>query len=155
MDNIAIYSIFLLLGAALGVAACYVWAVHRLSAMQAKVTIAESRAELISEHQELTVQIDPFVSLIKDSGWFNKTTTVETGYQYQLLVRGFPCFDPHRVVLETRKESDINEAGVERLKVHASELARLAVNSTPVGRAATLISIAVPKLMPKGAKGGI
>lgn len=141
MNDIAIYVLCLLGGASAGVAGCYVWATHHLASMRAKVTIAEQKAELIQDQQELTVRVEPYVIVEKESGWLKKTTNVETGYQYQLFIRGLPCFEPHKICTDSRQEAEINEEGIARLKAHASELAQLAINSAPGGRAAKLISM--------------
>lgn len=142
MNDIVIYMLYLVGGVGIGATGCYVWATHHITSMRAKVVIAEQRVELISEHQELTVRVEPYVNIAKESGWLKKATTVETGYQYQLFIRGLPCFEPHKIITDTRQESEINEAGIERLKAYASDLARLAISSTPGGRAAKLISVA-------------
>ena len=142
MNDVAIYLLYLACGVGIGAGACYVWATHHITSMRAKVVIAEHRAEIISEHQEVAVRVEPYVNIAKESGWLKKTTTVEIGYQYQLFVRGLPCFDPHKIITDSRQESEINDAGIERLKAHASDLAQLAISSTPVGRAAKLISVA-------------
>lgn len=147
MNVAEIYVLCVLSGLALGWSGCYVWAVRRISNMHTQVAIAKQKAELVSEHQELAVQVVPYVCTTKATGWFSKSTSVEIGYQYQLFIRGLPCFEPHRIVTEATTESEVSEAGLELLRNRATDLAQAALLAIPEGRAAKLISVAAAQVI--------
>lgn len=150
MSSMAIYILCVLIGAAVGAGICYVWASSRINVMHAQATVAEQKADLVSKHQELTVQVVPYVCTSKSSGWWSRSKSVEVGYQYQLFIRGLPCFEPHRIVTETSTESEVSEAGLELLRNRAAELAQAALLAIPEGRAAKLITMAATQVTRRG-----
>jgi hypothetical protein len=94
-----------------------------------------------AEVSPLSVQMEPYYKQSKQSGIFNKKSSVEIGYQYQLLVNGIPCFEPHVTVVDSREEAEINEEVIARLKETAYQLAQAAVASK-TGAAAPLFHVA-------------
>ena len=147
MNVVVICVLCALCGSALGWGVCYVWAVRRISKMHTQVAVAEQRAELVSEHQELAVQVVPYVCTTKATGWLSKSMSVEIGYQYQLFIRGLPCFEPHRIITEATTESEVSEAGLELLRKRATDLAQAALLAIPEGRAAKLFSVAAAQVI--------
>jgi len=120
---------------------------RRISTMHTQVAVAEQKAELVLEHQELAVQVVPYVHTTKSTGWLSKSTSVEIGYQYQLFIRGLPCFEPHSIVTEATTESEVSEAGLELLRNRATDLAQAALLAIPEGRTAKLISVAAAQVI--------
>ena len=95
---------------------------------------AETALELLSQEKEdaveeaknaacpFRIQITPFVQHIKDSGIFTDTHKYTRGLQYQLVVHGVPCFEPHYIVEEIFEESSFDHAKLEQLANLASDL---------------------------------
>lgn len=79
-----------------------------LQATHAK-TIEEARSEL-------SIVSFPYEFTSGDNGWIVDDRVAEVGYQYQLFVRGVPCFDPHKVVTQRIEKKEVNQEKVTRLK---------------------------------------
>ncbi len=90
----------------------------------------------------LTVTVHPFVDAAEDKGLFKKSTTLEVGYKYQLMVQGIPCMEPHRVVVETQTKVELDDQAIKAFSEKALALAEAATNIKGVGAAKTLISVA-------------
>ena len=71
----------------------------------------------------LTVDVHPFADSIKDKGWLRKTSTVEIGYQYQLMIHGLPCMEPHRLVVEKQTVTEVDSEAMKGLYDKATKLA--------------------------------
>jgi hypothetical protein len=90
----------------------------------------------------LSVTVHPFVNTEADKGIFTRFTKVEVGYKYQLFVQGFPCFEPHTVVLEKTVHKEVDEKMLDILKQRAQGAAESAVNIPSGGAAKTAITVA-------------
>ena len=88
-------------------------------------------AELRNEKNvdALSVQVKPYVAKVKDEGIFSTKLSSEIGYQYQLLVHGIPCFQPHIVIEQKHAETEINDERLKFLTDKALETAKLAIQS--------------------------
>ena len=91
---------------------------------------------------DLSVTVYPFVNTRSERSWVFRETLVEVGYKYQLLVRGLPCFEPHTVVVESKREKEVNEEMVEILKTKALQFAEAAIVTRGGGIPGKVISIA-------------
>jgi hypothetical protein len=91
---------------------------------------------------ELSVTVYPFVNTRIEKSFLSRETLVEVGYKYQLLVRGLPCFDPHTVVVESKREKEVNEEMVEILKSKALQFAEAAIEAKTGGIPGKVISLA-------------
>jgi hypothetical protein len=89
----------------------------------------------------LTVTVHPFVDAAEDKGMFKKSTTLEVGYKYQLMVQGIPCMEPHRVVVETQTKVELDDQAIRAFSEKALALAEAAANIKG-GGAGALISVA-------------
>lgn len=89
----------------------------------------------------LTVTVHPFVDAAEDKGMFKKSTTLEVGYKYQLMVQGIPCMEPHRVVVETQTKVELDDQAIKAFSEKALALAEAAANIKG-GGAGALISVA-------------
>lgn len=90
----------------------------------------------------LSVTVHPFVNTEAEKGIFTRHTKVEIGYKYQLFVQGFPCFEPHTVVLEKTVHKEVDEKMLDILKQKAEGAAEAAVSIPSGGAAKTAINIA-------------
>lgn len=88
----------------------------------------------------LTVTVHPFVDAAEDKGMFKKSTTLEVGYKYQLMVQGIPCMEPHRVVVETQTKVELDDQAIKAFSEKALALAEAAANIKG-GGAGALISV--------------
>jgi hypothetical protein len=61
-----------------------------------------------AKDHELTVLAYPWKEEHGDDGWISDDRSVKVGYQYQLFIRGIPCFEPHKVVLEHLHKKQTN-----------------------------------------------
>jgi len=84
-----------------------------------------------------SVVVRPFISQSKDGTIF-KTNSLEIGYQYQLLVNGIPCFEPHIVIEQRTEEKEVNSELIEKLTQVAVNAAKKAVANTPAGKLITV-----------------
>jgi hypothetical protein len=89
----------------------------------------------------LTVTVHPFVDAAEDKSLFKKSTTLEVGYKYQLMVQGIPCMEPHRVVVETQTKVELDDQAIRAFSEKALALAEAAANIKG-GGAGALISVA-------------
>jgi hypothetical protein len=89
---------------------------------------------------DFEIHVEPFVEILKDSSMFTKKKDISLGHQYTLLVHGMPCFQPQRVVTKSLSEIAIDHESIEKLKMHALDLASTALKFTPAGEAATIAS---------------
>ena len=89
-----------------------------------------------------SVTAHPFVSTSTEKGIFSRETTVEIGYKYKLFVQGFPCFEPHSVVVESSVHKEVNEETLDMLKSRALDAAEAAIQIKSGGVASKVISIA-------------
>lgn len=71
--------------------------------------IAEARAEM-------SIVTYPYASTQGDDGWIVDDRIAEVGYQYQLFLRGIPCFEPHRVILQRVERKEVNPEKLASLK---------------------------------------
>jgi hypothetical protein len=85
-----------------------------------------------------SVVVRPYVCQTKDGTLF-KTYSLEIGYQYQLVVNGIPCFEPHIVIEQRTDEKEVNTELIERITQIAITTARKAVASTPAGNLITVL----------------
>jgi hypothetical protein len=86
---------------------------------------AELRADENAKAFSLTVR--PYIRKIRDDSFIRKLNRLEIGYQYQLLINGFPCFDPHVVIEQHYEEKEVNQEVIERMSRIALEVAKAAV----------------------------
>jgi len=91
---------------------------------------------------ELSVTVYPFVNTRSERNWIFRETVIELGYKYQLLVRGLPCFEPHTVVVESKREKEVDEEMVEILKTKALQFAEAAIAAKGGAIPGKVISIA-------------
>ncbi len=103
--------------------------------------LAEQRVEQVKANG-LSVIVHPFVNTEADKGIFIRSTKVEVGYKYQLFVQGFPCFEPHTVVLESTVHKEVDQQMLDLLKQKAEGAAEAAVLVPSGGAAKTAITIA-------------
>jgi hypothetical protein len=103
--------------------------------------LAEQRVEEVKANG-LSVVVHPFVNTEADKGIFIRSTKVEVGYKYQLFIQGFPCFEPHTVVLESTVHKEVDQQMLDLLKQKAEGAAEAAVQIPSGGAAKTAITIA-------------
>jgi hypothetical protein len=103
--------------------------------------LAEQRIEEVKANG-LSVVVHPFVNTEADKGIFIRSTKVEVGYKYQLFIQGFPCFEPHTVVLESTVHKEVDQQMLDLLKQKAEGAAEAAVQIPSGGAAKTAITIA-------------
>lgn len=128
-------------GLGMGAATVYIWLAGRIATLKERVAHGMAQQSRQANLVPLTVQVSPYLSQATHAGILRKTASFELGYQYQLLVHGVPCFEPHVTVVEHRQESIVNEATLQRMMDRASDLAQAAVGgqAAPAG---TLMSVA-------------
>lgn len=103
--------------------------------------LSEQRLEQVRANG-LSVVVHPFVNTEADNGIFMRSTKVEVGYKYQLFIQGFPCFEPHTVVLESTVHKEVDQQMLDLLKQKAEGAAEAAVQIPSGGAAKTAITIA-------------
>jgi hypothetical protein len=90
----------------------------------------------------LTVIVHPFVNTSVDKALFKKTSRIDIGYKYQLMVQGIPCLEPHSFVVETQTQSEVDADAIRAFGEKALALAEAAAQVKGGGVAGTLISVA-------------
>ena len=63
---------------------------------------------------DLTVVAFPYKEEHGDDGWVSDDRVAKIGYQYQLFVKGIPCFEPHKVTLETLTKKEVSSEKIEQ-----------------------------------------
>lgn len=98
------------------------------------------QGELDSEEKAkaFAVIVRPYVSQTKEGSFF-KSYNLEIGYQYQLLVNGIPCFEPHVVIEQRTEEKEMNTELIEKVTEIAVNTAKKAVSNTPAGKLITVL----------------
>jgi hypothetical protein len=72
-------------------------------------TMAGAHAEAMDEaRRELSVVVHPFENVEGDDGWVVDDRIAEIGYQYQLFIKGIPCFAPHTVITKRVHKKEVN-----------------------------------------------
>lgn len=77
-----------------------------------------------------TVQVRPYVAKIKKSNLLFDDMYSAVGFQYQLLVNGIPCFQPHVVIEQEYEETEVNDERLKFLTEQAIKVAQLALQAT-------------------------
>jgi hypothetical protein len=72
-----------------------------------------ARAEMNSKI--LSLQIKPHWEKIEKRGFFKKTISEKIGYQYQLMVNGIPCLQPHFIIESELRISEANEDNINNI----------------------------------------
>jgi hypothetical protein len=100
------------------------------------------KCRLIEEEKGkvFSVGVRPYVGKFIRKGFVKHTTKVYIGYQYQLLVRGIPCFEPHKVYEQELEEVVFDDEKLNKCIDKAIEIAEAAVRLS-AGPAAQLISV--------------
>lgn len=78
----------------------------------------------------LSVQVKPYVVKIKDKGIIFDSHSATIGFQYQLLVNGIPCFQPHVTIEQEYSGTEVNEERLKWLTEQAFKVAQLAIQNT-------------------------
>ncbi len=99
------------------------------------------QAELRNEKREtaLTVQVRPYAKKVKKDGLIWDDVTSEVGFQYQLMVNGIPCFQPHIVIEASYEEQNFNQDRAEFLTNKAIEIAKIATQNSLAKEAITFV----------------
>lgn len=99
---------------------------HRLSAAKpAKPDIFPDESRHERQKPVLSVQVRPYVSTVKSTRAlvFDEFRSA-VGFQYQLMVDGVPCFQPHIVIDEEQKEKSLNDERLNLLVSRATDVVR-------------------------------
>ncbi len=67
-----------------------------------------------ARENELTVVAFSYKDETGNGGLVMDNRTVVVGYQYQLFIKGIPCFEPHKVPLQTLTKKDVSPEKVEK-----------------------------------------
>ena len=113
------------------------------AAQEAAFRDGERQAKLNLEEKAraFSVTVRPFIRKTSHEGWFKKFVSLEVGYQYQLLINGIPCFEPHVVISKHHEERELNKEVLDRMTRLAIEAAHEAVR-LKAGPAGELVPIA-------------
>lgn len=76
----------------------------------------------------LQVVVHPYIRKTKNFSLISDSYTCEVGYQYQLMVQGIPCFEPHIKITRSESYDVVNNERLGMLITAATEAARLAVS---------------------------
>lgn len=87
-----------------------------------------------------SVAVRPYMGKFIKKGLIKNSTKLYIGYQYQLLVSGIPCFQPHKVHEQEYEEEIIDDEKIAKYTKLAIEVAEAAVRLS-AGPAATLIPV--------------
>ena len=92
--------------------------------------IRQSELRNANSNSGFTVQVRPYVMNVRDESMFFKSHSSAIGFQYQLLVNGIPCFQPHVVIEQEYKETVVDDERIKWLTEQAFKVAQLALQST-------------------------
>jgi len=95
---------------------------------------------LKKEKSPFVVEVRPYSEEYRDDGWFKDEHEFRVGCQYQLLVYGIPCFEPHVRIEKSWKESKIDPKKAKEALQLAVEAAESAL-TLKVGAAAGLFKM--------------
>lgn len=76
---------------------------------QLATTTAAHAAALDEARRELSIVAYPFEKVEGDDGWVVDDRLAEIGYQYQLFIKGIPCFTPHTVITKRVQKKEVNQ----------------------------------------------
>lgn len=99
------------------------------------------QAELrqVKSESTFSVQVRPYVAKIKDKGFIYDDHYSAIGFQYQLLVSGIPCFQPHVVIEQEYQETEFNEERLKWLTEQAFKAAQLAIQASGAQNFITIV----------------
>jgi len=60
--------------------------------------LRKGRAERMDQDDDFKIQIRPYMKKTIKTGLFSSSSKADIGIQYQLLIKGIPCFGPHVVI---------------------------------------------------------
>lgn len=121
----------LVLGALVGAAGSSALFFYRLrTQMQIAAHLESQLAETTARHQdevarlrdELSIVAYPYEEEIGNDGWVLDDRKAEVGYQFQLFLRGIPCFEPHRIVVKKFEKKEVSR---EKIKQAAGDVLQL------------------------------
>lgn len=84
--------------------------------------MAEHAAALDEARREMSIVAYPYENIEGDDGWVVDDRLAEIGYQYQLFIKGVPCFHPHTVITNRVQKKEVNQ---EKLSAFRSDVESL------------------------------
>src|SRR5574343_1098619 len=91
----------------------------------------EHAKALADARQEISVVSFPYEETKGDDGWVVDDRSAEVGYQYQMFIRGVPCFEPHRVVVHRVSKKEVNRQKLDELSNRVVNLLEAAASQHP------------------------
>ncbi|GLI39835.1 hypothetical protein KI811_01215 [Geobacter hydrogenophilus] len=67
-----------------------------------------------TRNDSLSVITYPYKEVHGENGWFSDDRSAVVGYKFQLLVNGIPCFEPHKIPVETFSKKEVNTERIEQ-----------------------------------------
>ena len=67
-----------------------------------------------SRNSGLSVITYPYKEVHGEDGWFSDDRNAVVGCKFQLFVNGIPCFEPHKIPVETFSKKEVNTARIEQ-----------------------------------------
>jgi cell division protein FtsB len=100
--------------------------------------LRKGRNERLDQDDDYKIQIRPYVKKTSKSGFFSESYKADIGYQYQLLVKGIPCFEPHVVIQESIEQEKIDHQKIQ-LAINSVMGTIQALEKGSIGRALSVI----------------
>ena len=68
-----------------------------------------------AKNNEMTVVTYPYIEECGEGGWVFDSRTAEVGYKYQLFIKGVPCFEPHKIILQKLTKKEVVQSKIDAL----------------------------------------
>jgi hypothetical protein len=105
-------------GLVLGILLTYLHFKGKVEVLKSKIEHYQNEIENIKDN-ELTVLTYPFTEENGEDGLLTDSREVEIGYKYQLFIKGVPCLEAHKVVLNKLTKKQIVPSKIDALSKEA------------------------------------
>lgn len=85
-------------------------------------TVATHAVALDEARREMSIVAYPYERVEGDDGWVVDDRLAEIGYQYQLFIKGVPCFSPHEVITKRVHKKEVNQEKLTSLRDDVEKL---------------------------------
>jgi hypothetical protein len=94
-------------------------------------TVATHNVALEEARREMSIVAYPYERTEGDDGWLVDDRLAEIGYQYQLFIKGIPCFSPHEVITKRVHKKEVNQEKLTALRNDVETLLTTVANQHP------------------------
>jgi hypothetical protein len=106
---------------------------ERIESLQQQLatTVAAHAIAIDEARREMSIVAYPYENVEGDDGWVVDDRLAEIGYQYQLFIKGIPCFTPHAVITKRVHKKEVNQEKLAGLRKDVESLLSTVASQHP------------------------